>query len=96
MDDSIASNRECRDWRHHFRPYLAWKIRGGWEEHRRCAQCGSIAIRILDRQGYQISRRIRYADGYLNVGGGRLTDADRAALRLAGVRNNLTGEQPSE
>lgn len=92
MDDSVR--RECRGWQHHWAAWRAWKIRGGFEEHRRCVHCGSVIVRLLDSRGYQISRRIRYADGYLRKGMGRLGEDDRAELRLAAVREAAKREQP--
>ena len=96
MDEALAVSRECRDWRHHWQPLHAWKMKGGFEEHRQCADCGSIVVRLLDSRGYQISRRILYADGYLIHGQGRLTEDDRAELRLAGVREAAKRERSSE
>lgn len=96
MDESLSVSRECRDWRHRWEPWRAWKMRGGYEEHRRCTQCGATVVRLLDSRGYQISRRILYPDGYLVRGMGRLTEDDRAELRLAGVREAAKREQPTE
>ena len=95
MDDAYNISRECRDWRHSWRPYRAWKIRGGFEEHRQCAVCGAVVVRLLDSRGYQTSRRIQYPDGYVVKGMGRLTEDDRAELRLAGVRERAKREQAS-
>lgn len=78
-----------------WQPLRAWKIRGGFEEHRQCVHCGSLCERILDTRGFQISRRIRYADGYLRHGQGRLSEDDRAELRLADIRARAKREQPS-
>jgi hypothetical protein len=96
VDAAYTVSRECRSWRHQWRPYRAWKIKGGYEEQRQCVQCGSLVVRLLDARGYQISRRIIYADGYLVKGMGRLTEDAQAELRLAGVRELAKREQPSE
>jgi hypothetical protein len=60
-----------------------------------CTYCESVCIRLLDARGYQISRRIVYADGYLRRGMGRLSEDDRAELRLADIRARAKREQPS-
>jgi len=93
VDENVGT--ECRSWAHLWRPLRAWKIRGGFEEHRECAQCESVCIRLLDTRGYQVSRRIVYADGYLRRGMGRLSEDDRAELRLADIRQRAKWEQPS-
>lgn len=96
MDNLYDVSRECRDWRHAWRAWRAWKIRGGFEEHRRCEHCGAVVERLLDSQGYQVRRRIRYPEGYLVKGLGRLGEDGRAELRLAAARDAAKREQPTE
>jgi len=95
--DALANisdeHRECRDWSHSWTPFRAWKIKGGgWEEHRLCVNCNSTLIRLIDKQGYTVYRRIAYADGYVLKGLGRLSANDRAAIRLASVKAHETGQ----
>jgi len=92
IDDALGnmnpSHVECRDWLHDWKPWQAWLIKGGgFEEHRKCAQCGSVCRRIVDKHGYTVLRRIDYATDYVIKGHGRLTQDDRAAIRLASAKS---------
>jgi hypothetical protein len=78
----------CRDFGHSWQPFsAAWLAKErAYRTQLRCARCGTIRERWLDRYGAQVSSQYHYADGYLIHGLGRLTGHDRDAVRLASVQ----------
>lgn len=77
----------CRDVQHSWTPHTAY-----WENMRIvrvlvCSRCSCEKRQILDREGYIIKSQMRYPDGYLRPGVGRLTRADRAELRIQNSDN---------
>lgn len=78
----------CRDFGHAWQPFTAtWNAaERSYFVQLRCARCLTLRARVLDRFGQQISNRYEYAEGYLTKGLGRMTGAQRDALRLASVQ----------
>ncbi len=79
----------CRDFRHAWAPYAVEPATvgsmRGYRQRVRCSRCSTIRTRILDHRGYVIGHPFyTYPDGYLSQHG-RLTESDRAAIRLAGL-----------
>lgn len=71
----------CRDIRHSWQPYDAWETRKGFVRVLRCSRCRSQRIEELDREGYVVSKRMKYPQGYLRKDGGRLTKKETALIR---------------
>lgn len=86
--------RKCRRYGHHWRPLTAYRLaRGkGWEETVYCPACDTKRFSQLDKDGDVVKNQYHYPEGYLIVGLGRLTGADRGTLRIASILDHLTGE----
>lgn len=92
ITDAIASMPTtfvvCRDLRHSWDPYTAFKIKGGYDEQFRCSKCGTIKRRILNAYGDIVETPpYEYPDGYRIKGLGHLTSADRSMVRLQSVES---------
>lgn len=72
----------CRDLMHSWTPRTAKKHGQQFIRTLKCGRCDCIKTQILDKKGYIMSSRMTYPDGYLRPGGGRLTRADRANIRI--------------
>lgn len=77
----------CRDLQHSWTPRTASRLpkRSGFIRELGCIRCGSLKEQVLDRDGYIVSTRMKYPEGYLRPGEGRLTRDDRAGLRLGNL-----------
>jgi len=90
-DELPAAWAWCRDMRHAWAPYTVEPATvGGGRGYRqsvRCERCRTIRRRFLDDRGRVVGgTSYVYPDGYLSPPGeGRMTDEDRAALRLRGL-----------
>lgn len=95
LDDALrdmpASHLMCRDYGHAWEPFTAAKLakRAGYEQTLRCGRCLTTRRRYLDSRGEVIQSGYDYADGYLIHGLGRLSGADRGAVRIASVEATL-------
>lgn len=79
---------ECRDLSHQWTPFDAWKDASrGFVRVLRCERCRSRKTQKLDRQGYVLTTSISYPQGYLRKEGGRLTQDERADLRLSNINH---------
>lgn len=85
----------CRDYGHAWAPFTAsWSgTERAYFVQLRCARCGTLRARVIDRRGAQVASHYVYADGYLVHGLGRLTGSDRDSVRLASVQRLIQGEQ---
>lgn len=72
----------CRDLQHSWTPSTARRIRKGYIRQLVCVRCSAVKEQTLDRQGYILGTSMKYPEGYLRPGQGRLTRDDRADLRL--------------
>lgn len=77
----------CRDIRHSWEPFNAWKEGRGYVRVLRCSRCGSYRIQQLDSRGYVLTTRIRYSQGYVRTDAGRLTRDEQADLRLTNLNH---------
>lgn len=86
---------QCRDLAHSFRPYDATIDRRAREIRRelRCPECGTVKIQLLDLEGYVLRSWYTYPSGYLILGLGRMSVADRAAIRFASTMSMTRGGQ---
>ena len=56
-----------------------------------CLRCGTVrSMKINSRTGERMGNRYDYPDNYILSEGGALTQAERAALRLAEVKRHLS------
>ena len=77
---------ECRQYGHAWTAYTVGRGKRTFEVTIDCMRCKSKAIETLDINGNREgNRRIRYVEGYLCHGMGRLDGRARAVLRLEGV-----------
>jgi len=90
LDEMPTEFVVCRDLHHSWDPYTAFKIKGGWDDRLRCSKCGTIRSRILDDDGFILSARYEYADGYRIKGLGYLSAEDRSMVRLRSVKSRQT------
>lgn len=72
----------CRDLRHSWEPFNAWRKGRGYVRELRCSRCHSYRTQWLDSEGYVLLTRVRYSDGYVRKEGGRLTSDEQALVRL--------------
>lgn len=81
----------CRDIQHSWSPYTAAKMSNDRGRHiaflrtLRCDRCGSFKEQVLSRDGYIVGTTMKYPQGYLRPGEGRLTRNDRAELRIRNI-----------
>lgn len=75
----------CRDLQHAWSPLTALKARYVIIRTLKCARCDAEKEQTLDKSGYITSTRMRYPEGYLRKGKGRMTRDDRARLRVGNV-----------
>jgi hypothetical protein len=77
---------DCRDLGHRWRRVGPTKwVRGEahYAQPLSCTECGSERVRRLDASGYPIGNDYDYIEGFLRPpGSGRMTAADKAAMRL--------------
>lgn len=87
---AAAAYADCRDLGHSWRAINAWKERGIFIETLQCSRCSCEKDRgFHPKTGalLQINRRTKYPEGYLlPKGSGRMTQEDRAAIRLSRLR----------
>jgi hypothetical protein len=86
----------CRDVLHAWTPYRATVVTNGHtgkrEIHRllECMRCGTVKKQRLATDGTPLGNIFDYAAGYLVApGSGRMTRAQRAALRLSNIKEIL-------
>lgn len=98
LPDIQPEHLACRDYGHAWQPFTAeWhRKQRAYFVQLRCARCGTVRARLLDRYGAQISNHYTYPDQYLVHGSGRLTGAQRDGIRLASVQRLLTAELSEE
>lgn len=91
LSDMPATHLMCRDYGHSWEPFTAARLAGGkgYEQTLRCGRCQTTRRRYLDSRGEVVQGGYQYADGYLIHGLGRLTGADRGAVRIASVQATL-------
>lgn len=79
----------CRDVNHRWGAYQAWKEgtarNAGYTRVLKCGGCRTLRVDTLDSQGYKISTKYEYPEGYLHTGMGRMGQDSRAAIRLTGL-----------
>ena len=75
----------CRIASHRWAPYDASRVVGAFEVDEECDRCHSHRYTVVSNRGEVVSRRIKYAELYLSKDG-RLTEGDRAAMRLQVIR----------
>jgi hypothetical protein len=78
----------CRDFGHMWKPYQARYIpqRKHYEERLMCERCKTVRVRFLTNTGAQLGNAYLYPDGYTLEGFGRMTGADRDAVRFASLQ----------
>lgn len=86
-----VSHLMCRDYGHAWEPFTAARLANGrgFEQTLRCARCHTTRRRYLDSRGDVVTGGYGYVEGYLIHGLGRLTGADRGALRVASLEATL-------
>jgi hypothetical protein len=76
----------CRIIGHGWRYLDAWKEGKGFRQTLRCPGCKTVREDKIASNGDVISKKYKYADGYLlsdaGLGGARFTSRDRSKLRL--------------
>lgn len=72
----------CRDLQHSWTPYTAKRDGTGFIRVLKCVRCSALKEQHLDREGYIERTSMKYPDGYLRPGEGRLTRDERANLRV--------------
>lgn len=102
VDQTIHGMRsdflQCRDFGHSWRPYTARYSHEdkAFETILRCSRCRTKRIRWIARNGEQVAADYDYAEGYIIKGMGRLTGAERNALRLESVMRVLPDDADEE
>lgn len=79
----------CRDLRHTWEPFDAWKEGRGFIRVLKCSRCDSHRTQKLDSQGYVLTSSMKYSDGYVRKEGGRMTAEERADIRQLNVMRTL-------
>lgn len=72
----------CRDLHHAWVPHTASRLDKGFVRILRCERCSSMKEQTLDSHGFILKTTMIYAVGYVREGEGRLTQSDRAELRV--------------
>lgn len=72
----------CRDLQHAWSPSGAVRGANGFIRAMECGRCRAQKYQHLDKNGFIIRTVMRYPEGYINAGNGRMSRADRAELRL--------------
>lgn len=85
------SHLHCRDYGHAWRPFNARYLpdEQAYEQVLRCTRCRAQRFRVLDSRGTVLSSHYAYKRGYLVKGMGRLSAAERGAIRLASIRADM-------
>lgn len=89
----------CRDLRHVWSPFDAWKEGRNYIRVLRCTRCGSQRIQTLDNQGYVMDNRMKYSSGYVRKDGGRMTQDEVAFIRQFNTErtlNNIAREKRNQ
>lgn len=94
IQDKPENYLQCRELRHQWNGYTAWYSRTNKniiERTLRCQRCGAQKDQeISARNGTLLwSGALRYPEGYLFTGVGRITSEAMGVVRLASVTNQL-------
>lgn len=84
-----AEQLMCRDLRHTWEPFDAWKEGRGFIRVLKCSRCDTHRTQKLDAQGYVLTSSMKYSDGYVRKEGGRMTAEERADIRQLNVMRTL-------
>ena len=77
---------ECRQYGHAWGPHEVHVDQGIYDVTIQCSRCFSSAREVISRRGERLRKRsVRYSEGYLTKGLGRLDGDTRSMLRLEGV-----------
>lgn len=97
--NSTSSNRDriasathysaCRTWGHAWEPTTVDRVGAVYRQGLRCIRCATERTQRVDaRTGARAGNSYAYPSGYTLIGGGVLTQSERAALRLAEVKGH--------
>jgi hypothetical protein len=88
MDEAML---ECRRFRQHrWTPSSATKVRGGFNETLICDRCGAEKDRFYNSRGRLTEySAVRYPEGYLFTGLGRMGQDGRDAINLVSLRRTV-------
>lgn len=75
----------CRDLQHAWKPVNARRTADGYERIMQCLRCHAQKVQRLDTYGFLLGSRMKYPPGYLSKGQGRLTQRDRARMRVSNM-----------
>jgi hypothetical protein len=91
IHDMPSSFIQCRDFNHSWRPHTAeWNAdERCYRVTLKCTRCKSFRNRDIASDGEPLRTNYEYPDGYLIKGMGRITGAERNALRLESIRRVL-------
>lgn len=78
----------CRDTgiRHHFDPLTVRRDGRGFIETLKCGRCGAEKDRYLTKTGLVRKNKMRYPEGYVRKGEGRVSKAENAAIRMEAMK----------
>lgn len=87
---------QCRIYGHAWRPLTVRRHGLGFVVTQSCHRCRNMREQNMDSRGYGTPWKMRYEDGYLLTGLGRIDQEGRAVLRLAAIRHLTIIEEEDE
>lgn len=88
MSDDMLLCRRMRQ--HSWTPSAASKVRGGYREVLVCTRCEAVKERKYNGRGHVMDYgTVRYPEGYLLKGVGRLGEAGRDVINLASLQRAI-------
>lgn len=92
VDSASPEHLMCRDTgiRHQWTPMNATKSATGFTETLQCARCLAEKVRYISKRGAIEKTKFHYAEGYVRVGGGRVTKEENAAIRITSLKSRYS------